>query len=153
MYILTKIFFIFADPPKNVNVIFHRGVNDSVTITCEADAYPVPTFEIYFNKTSLTSSKTYSFNKTSLVSEMTYFIKKMNDSFVGYYKCVAKNLLGKESSPSKYLPLQGTMSFINIRCLYVLLFGTRAIWAFFTNSFVHVFSKLHSKLCLLPLLI
>ena len=85
----------FTDPPENVQVNFTRN-GTSVNITCDADGYPPPTFKIYFNETFVASGKTH-------------IVRKINSSYVGYYKCVAENMLGNSSSV-KYLPLKGKIT-------------------------------------------
>jgi hypothetical protein len=78
-------------------VKFERS-NESVTIICDAEALPPPSFEILFNGTELTRNKTF-------------YISEMNESRVGFYKCVASNIIGKKSSLPKYLPYKGKIIF------------------------------------------
>ena len=65
----------------------------SAAITCTAEARPKPTFKIFFNCDKLVQTGP------------TYTIPEMNSSYVGVYKCVAANMLGRRSAASKYLSL------------------------------------------------
>ena len=69
-----------------------KGQN--VTISCESDGHPEPTYTIYRNGT----------DNTSVVSnEKTHIIESVNFSDAGLYRCKAKNKLGNDSSEVKNL--------------------------------------------------
>ena len=72
----------------------------SARMTCTADARPEPSFKIYFNETIMVNN-----NKT-------YTILDVNSSHVGYYKCVAENILGNVSSDRVFLFLVGKKIFL-----------------------------------------
>jgi hypothetical protein len=61
-------------------------------IKCEAEANPSPTFKIFLNETEVPA-----------VCGDTHIIYEVNDSHVGFYKCVAANQFGLSSSTSRYL--------------------------------------------------
>ena len=63
----------------------------SFTIKCEAEAEPVPTFKMFFNKTEV-----------PIIND-TFIIPKVNDSHVGFYECIANNTLGLNASTPRYL--------------------------------------------------
>jgi hypothetical protein len=88
----------FTDPPENVILTLRRN-GDNVTITCNAEAHPAPSFKIFLNETKL------------IKSDKTYNIPKVNTSHVGNYSCVARNFLGSKTSNSEYLSLEGMISF------------------------------------------
>ena len=44
-------------------------------------------------------------------SDKTYFIPKVNVCDVGYYKCVAENVLGNASSVPEFISLVGKFTF------------------------------------------
>ena len=67
-------------------------------MTCSAEARPEPSYKILLNETILVKS------------DKTYTIPKVNSSHVGYYKCVANNMLGKVTSNSEYLRIEGKIS-------------------------------------------
>ena len=67
----------------------------SATVTCTAEANPEPSFKIFFNETTLVKS------------DNTYTIPEVNNSHVGYYKCVAENILEQRSSSPICLCLEG----------------------------------------------
>ena len=93
-----KILCNFLDPPENVVLKLTRSDN-FVTLTCSAEAQPSASFKIFLNETELVST-----NKT-------YTIPEVNVSHVGNYTCVAKNILGTNTSNSEYLSLQGKIAF------------------------------------------
>ena len=80
----------FLDPPENVMIKLTRCGN-SVTIKCTAEAQPPASFQIFLNKTKLVST-----NKTCTIPEV-------NVSHVGNYTCVAKNILGSQTTNSENL--------------------------------------------------
>ena len=90
----------FTDPPENVKLELERS-EQSVTITCTADARPAPSFKIFLNETMLVKS------------DKTYLIPKVNSTHVGNYTCVAANLLGNTSSPPEYLSLKGKIDILH----------------------------------------
>ena len=67
----------------------------SATITCTAEAQPGPSFKIFLNGT------------TTVKNDTVYIIPEVNSSLVGFYKCVAKNMLGNAFSDAIYLSLTG----------------------------------------------
>ena len=88
-----------TDPPENVNLKFTRS-GQSVTLTCTTEARPEPSFKIFRDC------------DTALVkSDKTYIIPEVNVCHVGYYKCVAENILGNASSGLEYLSLGGKSKF------------------------------------------
>ena len=62
-------------------------VGENVTIICKAEGFPQPDYIIFHNGTSL----------TNVVKGMTT-IKSVNYSDDGWYKCIAKNILGNVSA-------------------------------------------------------
>lgn len=66
---------------------------------CKADAHPEASFEIIRNETG-----------EPVKNEATYTIVRVNKSDVGYYKCVATNLLRSKPSRVLYLALEGKIS-------------------------------------------
>ena len=76
-----------------------RRNGDNVTITCNAEARPAPSFKIFLNQTKL------------IRSDKTYNIPKVDTSHVGNYSCDAWNSLGNKTSNSEYLSLEGMISF------------------------------------------
>jgi hypothetical protein len=71
----------------------------SVTIKCTAEARPAASFKIFLNRTK------------EVGTGQTLTIPEVNTSHVGYYRCVAWNSVGNESSNSEYLPLNGKITF------------------------------------------
>ena len=86
----------------------------SATITCTAEARPKPSFKIFLNETTL------------VISDETYAIPEVNNSRVGYYKCVAENVIGQRSSNPICLCLEGKMIYLfaNLICslIYLIIF-------------------------------
>ena len=80
--------FVDAVPPRVISftstpeeVVF----GESVVITCEAIAVPIPSYTIIHNNTEIVSV-----HKTCIITHLTY-------SHAGPYKCIAANLLGNSS--------------------------------------------------------
>ena len=73
-------------------------IGKTVTISCESDGNPEPTYTIYHNGT----------DKTSVISnEKTHTIHPINFSDAGSYRCEAKNELGNDLSEVKNLTVNG----------------------------------------------
>ena len=70
-------------------------------MTCSAEARPEPSYKIFFNETILVKS------------DKMYAIPNVKRYHVGYYKCVANNILGKVTSNSEYLRIEGKISLEN----------------------------------------
>ncbi|XP_046858267.1 carcinoembryonic antigen-related cell adhesion molecule 5-like isoform X1 [Xenia sp. Carnegie-2017] len=75
-------------PPQQTNITISpmsvkKGQN--VTITCESDGYPEPTYTIYHNGAVISNKKTY-------------IINSLNFSNAGSYRCEATNKLGNDFS-------------------------------------------------------
>ena len=90
----TSIKLVVQFPPENVRVLLSSEIavrGKSFTVKCEAEAEPAPRFKIFFNETEVS------------ISEDTYTIPKVNDSHVGFYKCVANNTLGLKTSSPRHL--------------------------------------------------
>ena len=64
---------------------------NSVTVKCTAEAQPPASFGIFLNETELVST-----NKA-------YTIPEVNVSHVGNYTCVARNILGSQTTNSENL--------------------------------------------------
>ena len=60
-------------------------VEESVVISCEAIAVPLPSYIIIHNDTDIVSKK------------KTYIITALKYSHAGSYKCIATNILGNSS--------------------------------------------------------
>ncbi|XP_046858278.1 hemicentin-2-like isoform X1 [Xenia sp. Carnegie-2017] len=84
-------------PNINISPMSAR-ISQTVTISCESDWQPEPTYTIYHNGT----------DSTSVVSNnKTYTIHSINYSDAGSYRCEAKNELGNDLSEVKYLTVNG----------------------------------------------
>ncbi|XP_046858845.1 hemicentin-1-like [Xenia sp. Carnegie-2017] len=86
---------VCRDPPQQTNITISpmsvkKGQN--VTITCESDGYPEPTYTIYHNGAVISNNKTY-------------IIQSVNFNNAGSYRCEAKNRLGNDSSQVKNLTI------------------------------------------------
>ena len=77
------------------NVVF----GESVVITCEAIAVPLPSYTIIHNDTDIVST------------HKTYIITVLEYSRAGFYKCIATNQLGN-SSKTFSLSVAGTVPYI-----------------------------------------
>ncbi|XP_046858263.1 carcinoembryonic antigen-related cell adhesion molecule 6-like [Xenia sp. Carnegie-2017] len=82
-------------PPQQTNITISpmsvkKGQN--VTITCESDGYPEPTYTIYHNGAVISNKKTY-------------IINSINFSNAGSYRCEATNKLGNDFSDVKNLTI------------------------------------------------
>ncbi|XP_046858238.1 immunoglobulin superfamily member 10-like isoform X2 [Xenia sp. Carnegie-2017] len=82
-------------PPQQTNITISpmsvkKGQN--VTITCESDGYPEPTYTIYHNGAVVSNNKTY-------------IIQSVNFNHAGSYRCEAKNKLGSDLSDVKNLTI------------------------------------------------
>ena len=93
----------FTDPPEKTKITLKRNTDKSVTVTCSAEGEPTPEYEIFFNDTKLPARGN------------TYEIPEVTNNTVGYYKCVATNILGNDSSSPKYLSPSGK-PFIFLGC-------------------------------------
>ncbi|XP_028399307.1 poliovirus receptor-like isoform X2 [Dendronephthya gigantea] len=89
----TVIELIVNYPPEETKITLTRNADESVTVKCSAQGEPAPSYKIFFNDTKLLASST------------TYKIPEVNNDTVGYYKCVARNILGADSSQPKYLSI------------------------------------------------
>ncbi|XP_046858842.1 carcinoembryonic antigen-related cell adhesion molecule 5-like [Xenia sp. Carnegie-2017] len=82
-------------PPQQTNItISPMSVKQgqTVTITCESDGYPEPTYTIYHNGAVISNNKTY-------------IIQSVNFNHAGSYRCEAKNKLGNDLSDVKNLTI------------------------------------------------
>ena len=77
-----------------------RG-GQSAAITCTAEARPEPSYKIFLNETTLVRS-----------AKM-YTIPEVNNCHVGYYKCVAENVIEQRSSNPVCLCLEGKITLLN----------------------------------------
>ncbi|XP_046858241.1 carcinoembryonic antigen-related cell adhesion molecule 5-like isoform X2 [Xenia sp. Carnegie-2017] len=78
-------------------------IGESVTITCESDGYPEPTYTIYHNGAVVSNNKTY-------------IIQSVNFNNAGSYRCEAKNKLGNDSSDVKNLTIIKVKPNVVINC-------------------------------------
>ncbi|XP_046863760.1 hemicentin-1-like isoform X2 [Xenia sp. Carnegie-2017] len=86
-----------AYPPQQTNItISPMSVkkDHEVTITCESDGYPEPTYTIYHNGTG---------NMRVVSNDRTYIIQSVNFNSAGSYRCEAKNKRGSDLSDVKNL--------------------------------------------------
>ncbi|XP_046858235.1 hemicentin-2-like [Xenia sp. Carnegie-2017] len=95
-----------AYPPQQTNITISpmsvkKGQN--VTITCESDGYPEPTYTIYHNGAVISNNKTY-------------IIQSVNFNNAGSYRCEAKNRLGNDSSQVKNLTIIRVKPTVVINC-------------------------------------
>ena len=104
---------LFTDPPENVRLTLTRS-GQSATITCTAKARPEPSYKIFLNETTL------------VISDKTYTIPEVNSSHVGYYKCVAENVIEQRFSNPICLCLEGKITFLfaSLICslIYLIMF-------------------------------
>ncbi|XP_046858266.1 limbic system-associated membrane protein-like [Xenia sp. Carnegie-2017] len=97
---------IVKDPPQQTNITISpmsvkKGQN--VTITCESDGYPEPTYTIYHNGAVISNNKTY-------------IIQSVNFNHAGSYRCKAKNKLGNDLSDVKNLTIIKVKPNVEINC-------------------------------------
>ncbi|XP_046858807.1 neural cell adhesion molecule 1-like [Xenia sp. Carnegie-2017] len=99
-------------PPQQTNITIspmsvRKGQN--VTITCESDGYPEPTYTIYHNGAVISNNKTY-------------IIQSVNFNNAGSYRCEAKNKLGNDSSDVKNLTIIKYKIVLNNEDSYIFFF-------------------------------
>ncbi|XP_046858255.1 carcinoembryonic antigen-related cell adhesion molecule 5-like [Xenia sp. Carnegie-2017] len=93
-------------PPQQTNItISPMSVKQgqTVTITCESDGYPEPTYTIYHNGAVISNNKTY-------------IIQSVNFNNAGSYRCEAKNKLGNDLSDVKNLTIITVKPDVVINC-------------------------------------
>ncbi|XP_028413704.1 inactive tyrosine-protein kinase 7-like [Dendronephthya gigantea] len=88
----TEIFLNVNYPPEGTGLKFSY-VNASATLTCNADALPLPTYKILRNGTVIATGKIFT-------------IHEITNSSVGNYTCCAENFLGRSCSITRFLTIK-----------------------------------------------
>ena len=112
---MTKLCYkIYTDPPEGARLEFiFADTSLNITLTCDADGLPPPTYEILRNGSFFALGKIYTIHNIA------------NSSAGNYnYTCVAENFLGRSHSPTRFLPKSklkfSTQIFLNFYAILII---------------------------------